>query len=419
MSGRKFIIPEFGPLAGMRVIGAGSLIAMPFAASMLAEFGAEVIQIERPSVGDTYRTFGSLTESADGTRVGAAWIQEARNRLSMTLELSPGSRDAQEIFLGLIRESDVFIENMVWLGKLGIHDDELLRVNPALVIVHISGFGHREFGGVPEICEQASYDMIGQAFSGYAMLNGWPDRPPLLTAPALSDYVTALFSLFGLLTAYMDAQKTGRGQVVDVAQFEAQAKIMREAFTRRSLGLGDVERSGNRSTSAQPWDVFLSRDGRYMSLGAVGKAVYTRFLGAMGFDGKRFPYEEVAATSEAINSPGGLELDAEIKRWFSEHDADEIEAVMRRAKVPCSRINTVAECMEHPHFRSRDDFVTYTDQTLGREVCAFGVFPKLSATPGRIWRGAPTLGQDTDEILRRILGRSEADISRLHAEGVV
>ena len=99
MSGRQFIIPEFGPLAGMRVIGAGSLIAMPFAASMLAEFGAEVIQIERPSVGDTYRTFGSLTESADGTRVGAAWIQEARNRLSMTLELSPGSREAQEIFL--------------------------------------------------------------------------------------------------------------------------------------------------------------------------------------------------------------------------------------------------------------------------------------------------------------------------------
>ena len=126
-----------------------------------------------------------------------------------------------------------------------------------------------------------------------------------------------------------------------------------------------------------------------------------------------------AATPEAINSTAGLELDAEITRWFSGHDADEIEETMRRARVPCSRINTVAECMEHPHFRSRDDFVTYTDQTLGREVCAFGVFPKLSATPGRIWRGAPTLGQDTDEILRRILGRSEADIARLHAEGVV
>ena len=206
---------------------------------------------------------------------------------------------------------------------------------------------------------------------------------------------------------------------MDVAQFEAQAKIMREAFTKRSLGLGDIRRSGNKSTSAQPWDVYMSRDGRYMSMGAVGKAVYTRFLHAVGFDEARFPYEEAAATPEAINSPAGLELDAEITRWFSGHDADEIEETMRRARVPCSRINTVAECMEHPHFRSRDDFVTYTDQTLGREVCAFGVFPKLSATPGRIWRGAPTLGQDTDEILRRILGRSEADIARLHADGVV
>lgn len=419
MSERKFIIPEFGPLSGMRVVGAGSLIAMPFAASMLAEFGAEVIQIERPSAGDTYRTFGPLARDEEGAGVGAAWIQEARNRLSMTLELRPDSCDAHEIFLGLIRESDVFIENMVWLDKLGIHDDELLRVNPALVIVHISGFGHREFGGVPEICARASYDMIGQAFSGYALYNGYPDRPPLMVAPAVSDYVTALFSLFGLLTAYMDAQRTGRGQVVDVAQFEAQAKIMREAFTKRSLGLGDIRRSGNKSTSAQPWDVYMSRDGRYMSMGAVGKAVYTRFLHAVGFDEARFPYEEAAATPEAINSPAGLELDAEITRWFSGHDADEIEETMRRARVPCSRINTVAECMEHPHFRSRDDFVTYTDQTLGREVCAFGVFPKLSATPGRIWRGAPTLGQDTDEILRRILGRSEADIARLHAEGVV
>ena len=198
MSERKFIIPEFGPLSGMRVVGAGSLIAMPFAASMLAEFGAEVIQIERPSAGDTYRTFGPLARDEDGACVGAAWIQEARNRLSMTLELRPDSRDAHEIFLGLIRESDVFIENMVWLDKLGIHDDELLRVNPALVIVHISGFGHREFGGVPEICARASYDMIGQAFSGYALYNGYPDRPPLMVAPAVSDYVTALFSLFGL-----------------------------------------------------------------------------------------------------------------------------------------------------------------------------------------------------------------------------
>lgn len=419
MSERKSISPRFGPFEGMRVVGAGSLIAMPFAASMLAEFGAEVIQIERPRVGDTYRSFGPLARGRDGQTIGAAWAQEARNRLSMTLELGPGRADSHELLLELIRRSDIFIENMVWTEKLGIRDAELLEANPALVIVHISGYGHREFGGVPEICDQASYDMIGQAFSGYALFNGWPDRPPLVVSPAVSDYVTALFALFGLLAAYMHARETGEGQVVDVAQYEAQAKIMREAFTKRSLGLGDIRRSGSRSTSSQPWDVFESRDGRYICLGAVGRAVYARFVRALGFDEARFPYDTAAASPEALNSEPGRELDAEIRRWFSLHDAQEIEEIMRRAKVPCSRINSVEECMEHPHFLSRGDFVSYTDETLGSSLRAFGVFPKLSGTPGRVWRGAPRLGQDTDEILRVVLGRGEEEIRRLHAEGTV
>lgn len=419
MSERKFISPRFGPFEGMRVVGAGSLIAMPFAASMLAEFGAEVIQIERLRVGDTYRSFGPLARGRDGQTIGAAWAQEARNRLSMTLELGPGRADSHELLLELIRRSDIFIENMVWTEKLGIRDAELLEANPALVIVHISGYGHREFGGVPEICDQASYDMIGQAFSGYALFNGWPDRPPLVVSPAVSDYVTALFALFGLLAAYMHARETGEGQVVDVAQYEAQAKIMREAFTKRSLGLGDIRRSGSRSTSSQPWDVFESRDGRYICLGAVGRAVYARFVRALGFDEARFPYDTAAASPEALNSEPGRELDAEIRRWFSLHDAQEIEEIMRRAKVPCSRINSVEECMEHPHFLSRGDFVSYTDETLGSSLRAFGVFPKLSGTPGRVWRGAPRLGQDTDEILRVVLGRGEEEIRRLHAEGTV
>ena len=235
----------------------------------------------------------------------------------------------------------------------------------------------------------------------------------------MSDYVTALFALFGLLAAYMHARETGEGQVVDVAQYEAQAKIMREAFTKRSLGLGDIRRSGSRSTSSQPWDVFESRDGRYICLGAVGRAVYARFVRALGFDEARFPYDTAAASPEALNSEPGRELDAEIRRWFSLHDAQEIEEIMRRAKVPCSRINSVEECMEHPHFLSRGDFVSYTDETLGSSLRAFGVFPKLSGTPGRVWRGAPRLGQDTDEILRVVLGRGEEEIRRLHAEGTV
>ena len=167
MEKNKTLIPEFGPFAGLRVLGTGSLIAMPFAASMLAEFGAQVIQIERPGTGDNFRLFGPVAETEHG-RAGTAWIQDARNRLSMTLELNLRDPDTREIFMGLIRQTDIYMENMVWLEKLGIRDAELLEVNPKLVVVHISGFGRPEFGGLPELCNRASYDMIGQAFSGFA-----------------------------------------------------------------------------------------------------------------------------------------------------------------------------------------------------------------------------------------------------------
>ena len=179
---------------------------------MMADFGAEVIQIERPKIGDTYRSFPPLKKTEQGT-AGSSWMQDARNRLSMTLELDLNDPDVKEIVFRLIERSDIFIENMVWLDKLGIHDSELLKINPRLVIVHVSGYGHKEFGGLPEICNQASYDMTGQAYSGYALFNGYPDKAPLIVKPSLGDYITAMFALFGMLSAHISAKNTGRGQV--------------------------------------------------------------------------------------------------------------------------------------------------------------------------------------------------------------
>ena len=291
MSDRTFIIPEFGPLAGMRIIDSGSLIAMPFAATVLADFGAEVIHIERPGVGDTLRLMAPFA-TVNGKKVSTAWAQDARNKLSMTLELNLKHEEVKEIFYGLLREADVFMENMVWLEKLGIYDEELLKVNPRLVIVHVSGLGHKEFGGVPSVCNRASYDMIGQAFSGWLYLQGDPDRDPAVSKPYTNDFVSAYAVLFGMLAAYVNVQKTGKGQVVDVAQFEAMAQYMCGTYATYTMAGKITERSGNASPAFQPYNIFKSKDGFLVALGAFGPGVYKRFIQGAGFDLDYFNYND-------------------------------------------------------------------------------------------------------------------------------
>ena len=418
MSDRKFIIPEYGPFAGMRAVCAGTLLAMPFAATMLADFGVEVIQIERPGVGDTQRLLAPFAE-LNGKTVSAAWAQESRNKLAMTLELNLKHEEVKEIFYGLIREADIFMENMVWMDKLGVYDKELLKVNPKLVIVHVSGLGHKEFGGLPNVCNRASYDMIGQAFSGWLNLQGDPDRPPVIAKPYLNDYVSAFSALFAALSGYIYAQKTGEGQVVDVAQFEAMAKCMSSTYTAYTM-LGTVtERTGNASPSFQPYDIFLSRDRFYVALGAFGPGVYNRCIPAMGLDLDYFNYKDCSYDAEALASPKGCELNAAVTAWCASHDAQEIESIMETARVPCSRVNTAKSAYENEHFRSRGDWIKYEDQTTGAEVEAFGIAPKMSKTPGRVWRGAPSMGQDTENILKTILGYDDAKIAALREKKLI
>ena len=418
MSERKFIIPEFGPFAGMRIIDSGSLIAMPFAATMLADFGAEVIHIERPGVGDTLRMLGPFAE-VNGKKVSTAWAQDARNKLSLSLELNLKHEEVREIFYGLIREADVFMENMVWLDKLGIDDEELLKVNPKLVIVHISGLGHKEFGGIPEVCDRASYDMIGQAFSGWLYLQGDADRDPVVAKPYMNDFVSAMCTAFGTLAAYTAAQKTGKGQVVDVAQFEAMAQYMCGVYTTYTMTGKVTERSGNASPAFQPYNLFKSKDGFDVALGAFGPGVYKRCIQGLGFDLEYFNYKDCSSGAEAVSSTKGRELNAKIIEWCANHNAKEIEEAMAAVKVPCSAVNTAKTAFENEHFKSRNDWISYEDQTVEGEVTAFGIAPKMSGTPGKVWRGAPRLGQDTDAILKTVLGYDDAKLAELREKNLI
>ncbi len=413
------LIPPFGPLQGMRVLSTGSLVGMPHAANMLADFGAEVIHVERPRVGDTYRKLAPFVRNGEKS-IGASWIQDARNRLSLTLELDMKIPESREIFLGLIKISDLWFENLVWLEKLGISDEMCLEVNPKLVIVHVSGFGRPQFGGVPEVCDRGSYDMIGQAASGWLSLMGEPDpRPPLLARPWTNDYITGMCAVFGALIGYLHAQKTGRGQVIDVSQYEANARLLSDTFVSY-LEAGILrQRTGNRTPAFQPYDIYRARDGRWVALGAFGPSVYERFIKAIGLDPGYFTWKECASSMEAVASPKGRELDRLTREWIGNRTAREVEEHMAKHRVPCSIVLDAKDAFEHPHWQARENFITYEDQTLKKSVRALGIVPKLSETPGRVWRGAPALGQDTEAVLSRLLGYSSEEIAALRQKDIV
>ena len=385
MSERKQIIPQYGPFAGMRVIDSGSLIAMPYAATLLADFGAEVIHIERPGVGDTLRVLAPFAKE-DGKTVSTSWAQDGRNKLSLSLELNLKHPEVKELFFGLIKEADVFMENMVWLEKLGIRDEELLEVNPKLIIAHISGYGNPRFGGLPEYCDRASYDMIGQAFSGWMGLNG---------------------------------EKGGDGQIVDIAQFEVQASYCCDLYTSYTMAGRENTRSGNKSAAFQPYGLFKSKDGYDVALGAFGPGVYKRAIQAMNLDLEYFNYKDCSSGIEAVASEKGRELDAKTIEWCAARTAQEIEDAMAQFKVPCSRVMGAKDCLANEHYQKRNDFIKYEDQTLGKEVTAFGIVPKMSGPPGQVWRGAPSLGQDTNTILKELLGYDDAKIADLKEKNLI
>lgn len=413
MDAKNSVIPQFGPLSGVRVLSIGSIVAGPNTANLLADFGAEVVHVERPEVGDTLRALPPFAKN-EGKSVSTTWAQDARNRLSLTMEFSLDVPEGKELFMDLVKSSDILIENLVWLEKLGIHNEEMMAANPKLIICHISGFGRPQFGGDPEICDRASYDMIGQAYGGYAYINGDPEpAAPAIVKPWFNDYLSSYVAAFGILSAYIHAQNAGKGQEVDVAQFEACAKLLADTVVTYSTTGVVKKRSGPDSPAFQPYGLFRDAQGEYLVIGAYGPGVYKRAIQAFGLDTNYFSFAEAGASPQAMQSQKGKELKDSINQWCAKRTAVEIVNHMAKFKVPASKVNSVKDIIADPHWLGRGDIVTYKDESLGKDVQAVGIIPKLSDTPGKVWRGAPVLGQDTDDILTKVLGYSAEKIQAL------
>jgi len=413
MSIENLVTEKFGPLQGVKIVSTGTLIAQPFAAELAAEMGAEVIQIERPEIGDVgWRNIGIRLKTKDGkSAVATTWIQERRNVFCISLDLS--KPQGREIFLKLIARADIWMESSRpgTYQKWDLDDASVRKTNPKLVITHVSGFGQ---SGDPDYVHRASYDVVGQAVGGTMNQTGFPDPiPPTRAAPWTGDYITALFTMWSSLAALTYARTTGIGQSIDVAQYEAIHKTLGGTMVEYFQNGIVRERSGNRAQGFQPLDSFQASDG-WVVMGAIGD-VYSRMVGVIGLDPADPKWETARTQLESIE---GIEFDAILRGWISERTVKEVVTLMAAANVPCSAIMTSKDIAEDPQYRARGMHVEWEDEQVGK-VKGIGVAPKFSLTPGKIVRGSVPIGHDNDRVYREMLGVSADEIESLRRNKII
>ena len=413
-TGNDSLLPhQFGPLQGIRIISSGTIIAQPFAAELAAEMGAEVVQVERPGVGDAvWRNIEFPIQGNNGRAVAAGWVQDRRNTFHITLDLS--TTQARDMFLDLLRQADIWMESSIpgTYAGWGLDDATVLEANPRLVITHVSGYGQ---DGHPDYLGRASYDFIGQGFGGLMNLTGFPEPdPPVRAAPWTGDYITALYCLWSTLAGYINTQRTGKGQVIDLAQYEAIHRILAGTMVAYyELGL-NRERSGNAGGIIQPYDTYQAADG-WVNIAALG-GPFNRICEVLGLD----PADEKwQSASHTPDTPEWYEFDAIMRGWVEERTVQEVVETLNAAQVGCSIIMTPRDMAEDPHYKARNVHIEWEDVGLGKTVKGTGVFPKFSDTPGQVWRGSVPLGHDNDLVFQRLLGLSEDEIAQLKEQGVI
>jgi crotonobetainyl-CoA:carnitine CoA-transferase CaiB-like acyl-CoA transferase len=398
--------PTPGPLAGLKVIEICTTIAGPACTRLLGDFGADVIKIEPPE-GDPVRQMG---QHVGDVSLYAASI--LRNKRSVALDLkTPGGR---ELAFQLIARADILVENNRpgVLERLGLGYEALSVRNPGLVMVRISGYGQ-----TGPYAERPGYGAICEAVGGVRHMTGDPDRPPARVALATTDYLSSVYAAFGAMAAIHARASTGKGQVVDVALYEA-AFTQMEPIVPAHEKLGVVPmREGSNLPSMAPNSSYPTRDGGWVLIAANSQPTWRRLVALM-----RQPELLTDPRFETIQARGRPEnmkdIDALIADWTRQHDAEPLEALLREGEVPTTRVYTIADIYADPHFRARDMLQAVPHPVLGHTTQS-GVVPRLSATPGGIRHTGPDLGADTGAVLAEDLGLSTERIAELAAAGAI
>ncbi len=396
--------PSPQALAGLKVVELGQLIAGPFAAKTLADFGADVIKIEPPGTGDPLRQWRLLL---DGTSVW--WQASSRNKRSLALDLR--TTEGQDVVRRLAAEADVLIENFRpgAMEAWGLDPDVLRAANPRLIVLRVSGYGQ-----TGPYRDRPGFGVVAEAMGGLRHLTAEPGRVPVRVGVSIGDTLAALHGVIGILLALQHRHATGQGQVIDVALYEAVFNCM-ESLLPEYSAFGVVrEPAGSAMPGIAPTNAYRCADGGYALIAGNGDSIFRRLMRLIARDDLG---QDPTLADNAGRVARVAEIDTAIGAWAAQHPVDEVLQALDGASVPAGRIYTVADIAADPHYRARGmlQSVRLDD---GRELAVPGICPKLSATPGSHHRNAPLLGQDSEAVLRE-LGLSAEQIARLRAQGIV
>jgi formyl-CoA transferase len=395
-----------GPLTGLRVIEMGQLIAGPFCAQLMGDFGAEVIKIEAPGQGDPMRQWGQ--QKKDGQSLW--WPVIGRNKKAVTLDLR--KPEGQAIARDLIAKADVLVENFRpgTLEKWGLDYATLSAANPGLIMIRVSGYGQ-----TGPYATRAGYGGIGEAMGGLRYVVGDPDRPPPRVGISIGDSLAATFACLGGLLALYVREKTGRGQMIDSALYEAVLAMM-ESLVSEYDQTGYVrERSGPILPGLAPSSIYPTKDGTLVLIAANQDTVFKRLCAAM--ERPELATDPRYATHDA-RAERQHELDVVVAAWSCQHDAEPLLALLEKHGVPSGKTYRAPEMLADAHFKARESIVRIAHPLFGK-IAMQNVTPRLSATPGRIAACGPALGEHNADVYGRILGFDAAKLSALTQAGVI
>jgi crotonobetainyl-CoA:carnitine CoA-transferase CaiB-like acyl-CoA transferase len=401
-----------GPLTGVRVLDLGTRIGAPFAATLLADMGAEVIKVELPGQGDFMRTIGPFVEG-----YSLFWAVEGRNRKSVTCDLRKPA--GQALLKRLVPHADVVVENFQpgTLEGWGLGYDALAALNPAIILTRVSVYGQ-----TGPYRDRPGLDRNGIALGGLLYITGYPDRPPVRPGLIVSDYLTAVFNAFAIVSALYErdrrARESGaapRGQWVDLSLYESILRVMEHTLATYDRTGVVREREGNRLRNSAPLDNWETKDGKYVCIIAAGDGLFPRLCRAMK---REDLLREERFSTMARRAEHGDEINEVVAEWVRERTAREIQDVLEANEVPFGIAYSVADIFADPHVAARGDIETVDDPTIG-PVRMQGVYPRFSRTPGAIRSGAPKLGAHNDEVYRGLLGMTAEELDALRRERVI